>query len=101
MQSTCEIILATLLGVGDDERLEIALCQVPGEGSQLELRQQTWGEGIGWFTQGRVRLDPQQVGELRAVLGTAGARSKRPLPQEFSKASLRAFIPEVVRADSA
>jgi hypothetical protein len=100
MNST-EIILATIPGARDDEQLEIALCQISGEGSQLELRQQTWAEGIGWFTQSRVRLEPHQVGELRGVLGTTGSRSRRTLPQEFSKVSLRAFVPEVVRADSA
>jgi hypothetical protein len=99
--NSAEIILATVPGARDDEQLEIALCQIPGEGSQLELRQQTWAEGIGWFTQSRVRLDPQQVSELRGVLGTTVNRPRRTLPQEFSRVSLRAFVPEVARADSA
>jgi hypothetical protein len=99
--NTAEIILATIPGAREDEQLEIALCQIPGEGSQLELRQQTWGEGIGWFTQSRVRLEPHQAAELRGVLGATANRTRRPLPQEFSKVSLRAFVPEVVRADSA
>jgi hypothetical protein len=99
--NSSEIILATIPGAHEDQQLEIALCHIAGEASQLELRQQTWGEGIGWFTQSRLRLEPHQVSELRGVLGTSGASSNRRLPQEFSKVSLRTFVPEVVRADSA
>jgi hypothetical protein len=108
MHALSELILATIPGAREDEQLEVALCQIPGEGSKLELRQQTWGEGIGWFTQSRVRLEPSQVGELRGVLGLTGGRhrseripAKDALPQEFSRVSPRAFVPRVVRADSA
>jgi hypothetical protein len=109
MHALSEIILATIPGAREDEQLEVALCQIPGEGSKLELRQQTWGEGIGWYTQSRVRLDPQQVGELRGVLGFGASANrkaerlpaKEALPQEFSRVAPRSFVPRVVRADSA
>jgi hypothetical protein len=107
MATPAEVILATLAGAADDQRLEIALCHVPGEGSRLEMRQQSWGEGIGWFTQSRVELEPHQVAELRAVLGTASARPaaanrvRQKLPKAFSQVSPGAFKPRVVHADSA
>lgn len=104
MQPFAEVILATLPGARDDEQVEIALLQTPGAGSLIELRQQTWGEGIGWFTQSRVQLEPQQVAELRGVLGASanrpGARSGR-LPQAFSRLAPGTFAPRVVHADSA
>lgn len=108
MQPLSEIILATIPGARDDEQLEVALCQF-ADGSKIELRQQTWGEGIGWFTQNRVRLEPQQVGELRGVIGSSPTAkgfpstfgAKTHLPREFSSVSPRPFTPRVVHADSA
>jgi hypothetical protein len=105
MTTGSEVILATLAGAHEDERLEIALCQQPGERSRLELRQQSWSEGIGWFTQSRVQLEPHQVADLRGVLGTAGSRplNQRPgiLPKAFSRVTPGVFMPRVVHADSA
>jgi hypothetical protein len=102
MQPLAEVILAVLPGAQDDEQVEIVLCQLAGEGSIVELRQQTWGEGVGWFTQSRVRMAPQQIADLRAVLGTGAARPKQnDLPRAFSRATPGAFTPRVVHADSA
>jgi len=69
----------------------------------MELRQQSFSTGIGWFTQSTVQLEPSQVAALRNALGaTSGA--KRPasrLPREFSILAPAAWEPKVVRADSA
>jgi hypothetical protein len=45
----------------------------------VELRQQSYGPGVGWFTQSSVTLLPSQVAQLRAVLGTVpqGSGSNR------------------------
>ncbi|MBW3597919.1 MAG: hypothetical protein KY475_11670 [Planctomycetes bacterium] len=110
MQSLAEeVTLAVLPGDRDDEQVEIVLCQAhgegsqaPGEGSYVELRQQTWGEGIGWFTQSRVKMAPQQVADLRAALGAGSHRPGcRELPRAFSRTTPGAFTPRVVHADSA
>ena len=72
MSTPSEAILSTLPSTSDDQRTIVVLCH--GEsGSQIELRQQSWGAGVGWFTQSTVRLDPEQVAGLRAALGTASA----------------------------
>ncbi len=107
MQPLSEVVLATLPGADDSEQLVVVLCQTPEHGSRLELRQQTWGDGIGWFTQNRIQLQPHQVAELRAVLGSSGSQAKRPrrdstpLPKAFSRLAPDAFVPRVVHADSA
>ena len=102
MQPHSEIILATIPGAREDEQLEVALCQFT-DGSRVELRQQTWGEGIGWFTQSTIHLEPSQVAGLKNSLGTssAAARPAPRLPREFSRVAPAAWQPRVVHADSA
>ena len=72
-----ETTLALLPAHNPRERLVVVLCHHPG-GSRVELRQQSWGEGIGWFTQHGIRLEPGQVAQLRQVLGTTGHRPDPP-----------------------
>ena len=75
-----EVILAEIPGSNAEERLLIVHRNFAGE-SRIELRQQTWGEGIGWFTQNTMRLEPQQVAQLRATLGGASAACPSPTVQ--------------------
>jgi len=63
-------VLATIPGSTDDERLLLVLHRYPERGVRLELCQQTWGEGIGWFTQKNIELSPQQASALRSALGS-------------------------------
>ena len=72
MPTPNEAILTTLPSSSDDQRTIVVYCH-DADGSQLELRQQSWGAGVGWFTQSTVRLDPEQVAGLRAALGTSSA----------------------------
>ena len=67
----------------------------------MELRQQSFSKGIGWFTQSTVQLEPAQVADLRNALGltTAVARHAK-LPREFSKVSVQSWQPRVVHADA-
>lgn len=94
-----EIVLSTIAGTTANERLLVVLCNQPCGGSRLELRQQSFGDGIGWFTQSTVGLEPSQVAELRASLGSGGTPS--PLPRSFRRAETPAWQPRVVHADSA
>ncbi|MEQ8788068.1 MAG: hypothetical protein RIC55_17300 [Pirellulaceae bacterium] len=45
-------------------------------GSHLELRQQSYAESLGWYTQSSVKIEPQQVAELRNSLGIGGPSGK-------------------------
>jgi hypothetical protein len=83
--------------------LLVVLVQSPEHGGRVELRQQSFSKGIGWFTQSTVQLEPSQVAALRNALGTS-ASSKRlfsSLPREFSTLAPTSWQPRVVHADSA
>lgn len=98
MNLTHEVVLSSIAGATDKERLLVVLCNRSGE-SRLELRQQSFGDGIGWFTQSTVALEPGQVAELRTALGTGGNRGPSPLPKSFRRAEQPAWQPRVVHAD--
>jgi hypothetical protein len=98
-----EIILATIPGASEHDRLLVVLRQA-GVGSKIEIRQQSWGEGLGWFTQSSVCMEPHQVAELRGVLGVGrspAATQRAPLPRAFSQPSQATWSPRVMHVDSA
>jgi hypothetical protein len=64
-----EVVLATLPAASDDERLQVVLTRQPDGSSAISLIQQSWAEGVGWFTQHALKLAPEQVRQLRSVLG--------------------------------
>jgi len=66
-----EILLATLPAASDSDRLQVVLVRSAAT-TCVCLRQQTWAENIGWYDQKSIELDPEQVGQLRAVLGVTG-----------------------------
>ena len=103
MTRPVETILTSLPASIENERILVVLVQIPGEGSHVEMRQQSFGEGIGWFTQSTVQLEPGQVAALRNALGatTGSKNSMRRLPREFSTFAPAAWQPRVVHADSA
>jgi hypothetical protein len=68
---TPTIVLATIPGRSDNERL-LVLFSVAD--AALTLCSQTWADGVGWFTQGSVRIDSEQLGQLRAALGRGSSR---------------------------
>jgi hypothetical protein len=92
----------TAIPASEVERLLVVLVQ-SGDGSRMELRQQSFSKGIGWFTQSTVHLEPGQVAALRNALGARGgsSRSDSRLPREFATISPPAWQPRVVHADSA
>lgn len=94
MPIASESILSTLPSTRDDQRAIVVLRQSES-GSQIELRQQSWGAGVGWFTQSTVRLDPEQVAGLRAALGTTAANR---VPNYLTS---RPSSPHIVRFESA
>lgn len=99
---TCETVL-TAIPASDVERLLVVLVQTSDHGSRMELRQQSFSTGIGWFTQSTVQLEPGQVAALRNALdNNAGAQvSTNRLPREFSKLAPATWQPRVVCAETA
>jgi hypothetical protein len=61
-------VLATLSGRGPSQRLEVGLSQADDGRLLIDLREQHHAEGIGWFDQRRLELDPRQFQQLQAVL---------------------------------
>lgn len=85
------IVLATIPGSCTTERLQLVLLQQSEGGSRIELRQQSYAEALGWYTQSSVAIEPEQVAELRNALGIGGAsaRIRVDAPSKPSGAPLR------------
>ncbi len=64
-----ECLLATLPGSSPGDRLLVVLVHTKAGRSQIVLRQQSWAEGIGWYDQKSMALEPHQLRQLKAVLG--------------------------------
>lgn len=64
-----ETLICHLPSEKDHERLAVVLVQTES-GQQYELRQQSFGNGVGWFTQSVVVIEADQAAALRNVLGT-------------------------------
>ena len=79
MDSSVETILSIIPGQSETDRLLLVLVQEFGAGSTIQLQQQTWGEGVGWFTQTTIPMTPEQVSQLRQSLGSAPSRPVNPI----------------------
>ena len=78
----------------------ILLVHHPVEGSRFEICQQSFGEGIGWYNQQSVQLEPGQVAGLRNAIGAVGRKTGISLPDASHHAPASDF-PRIARADSA
>ena len=96
-----ETVLTTLPSASETERLLLVLVQSADAGSRIELRQQSFSNSIGWFTQSTVHMEPGQVAALRSALGMTVGKPTSRLPREFSTVTPAAWQPRVVHADSA
>lgn len=61
--------LATIAGTAPGQRLEVSLVAGREGRIAVELRQQHFADGIGWFDQRSLELDPRQLRQLQALLG--------------------------------
>ena len=68
MRSPSETLLGYLPSPRDDQRLAVFRCE-SHDGQHYELRQQSWGNGLGWFTQNCVAVDSEQAAALRNLFG--------------------------------
>ncbi len=66
-------VLATIAGSEPHQRLQVALTQGGDGRLAIDLRDQHYAEGIGWFDQRTLALSPQQFRQLQAVLGLQAA----------------------------
>jgi hypothetical protein len=66
-------ILATLPGSAPYQRLQVGLEQRSDGRLAIDLCEQHFAEGIGWFDQRTLSLDPRQFQQLQAVLGLKAA----------------------------
>jgi len=62
-------VLAVLPGSGPYERLQVGLAPTDDGRFMIDLREQHYAEGIGWFDQRTLALEPAQFKQLQAVLG--------------------------------
>jgi hypothetical protein len=58
------------------ERIEVELDETNQLDLKLKLRQQSWAEGMGWFTQKTVAINPEDVPELLRQLEQAQVNVK-------------------------
>ena len=63
-----EEILTTIIGVNQTSRLEVVLGLDSQKERTLELRRLSWGEGVGWYCQQTLRLDPKEAENLLLTL---------------------------------
>lgn len=75
-----EFILGDQFNEDGTTRLEVALVASQGK-TRVELRLLGWGEGIGWYVQKRIQLDPLQIRALRGILGRGKGRMKSFAPR--------------------
>ena len=81
-------VLATLPGSAPYQRLQVALEQVDQGGLMICLCEQHHAEGIGWFTQRSMQLEPRQWAQLQGVLGMSEARAALDADDEDAPATL-------------
>lgn len=75
MIANSPLVIATIDGSSPGHRLQLVMV-ARDEGTQLELRQQSWAESVGWYTQSSVAVEPEQVAELRNSLGLGGKSAR-------------------------
>lgn len=61
-------ILATLDGSAPYQRVQVALVQRRDGRLAIDLCEQHYADGIGWFDQRSLALDSRQLGQLAGVL---------------------------------
>lgn len=75
VERVAQTILATLPGSAPCQQLQVVLEQDVGAELVICLIEQHYAEGIGWYDQRSLRLEPRQWQKLQAVLGTKRAET--------------------------
>jgi len=69
-------VLAQLDGENAKEKIELVLRHTEEDSTALEVLSLRWGQGIGWYTQKTIALDPSQVRRLASLLRRAALRGQ-------------------------
>lgn len=85
--------LATLNGPGVGQRLVVSLLQSADGGLLIDLREQNLADGIGWFDQRALQIEPRQFRQIQAALGLSDA------PALAAQEEYRATLPFPTRPD--
>ena len=64
-------VLAQLDGENTKEKIDLVLRHTEEGSMALEVRSLRWGQGVGWYTQKTIVLDPGQVKRLASLLRRA------------------------------
>ncbi|MBY0524648.1 MAG: hypothetical protein K2R98_14690 [Gemmataceae bacterium] len=76
MNSECT--LATLPGSTDEDRILVVMVQTADGTSHISMRHQNWADGIGWYDQKSLDLEPEQFRMLRNLCGPASRSRSQP-----------------------
>ncbi len=76
-------------GNSSDQRLELSLNQSSDGSLQLGLSEQHFADGIGWFTQRSLSLNPSQISQLKRLLGIQNAGSLLPEIKDCNRQTLK------------
>ncbi|MGE3821486.1 MAG: hypothetical protein AB7I30_18910 [Isosphaeraceae bacterium] len=68
-------VLGMIAGREPQQRLEVSLRQGGDGRLTIDLREQHHAEGIGWFDQRTLELEPSQLRRIQAMLGMGEARA--------------------------
>jgi hypothetical protein len=98
---TGRTVLATLGGRGPSQRLQVSLSQADDGRLLIDLREQHHAEGIGWFDQRRLELDPRQFQQLQAVLALKSDSLSSAVEEEPATIPFPGPAPEVTRRPAA
>ena len=65
-----QTVLAEIPGKTRNEQILVCLAGPAGETWKIELHQQRWAEGIGWYDQKVISLEPSQWRSLQQLLAS-------------------------------
>lgn len=80
-----EAILAVLDGATERDRVLLVKLTAAGMDDRIELRQQTFGDGVGWFTQATIPLQSDQVSAMCDTLKANASQAAVPTPQRAAR----------------
>lgn len=102
---TRETTLQILESASPTDRVAVSVvhCDATGE-SRIRLRQESFSDAVGWFTQSQIDLKPDQVAQLKSLLGPAVPRPSgapaRPQAAPRSDAERVAEEPAILKLPS-
>jgi hypothetical protein len=82
------VTLATVSGFRTNQRLVVSIVQGAHGRTAIEICEQHHGEGVGWFDQRTMTLDPREWQQLQSILGVA--------PESAQIAAAAECAPEVI-----